>query len=581
MKKTIVILTLVIFTLMAACSSDLGGIATHNEELTNPQDKAAIQDVIEKIDLIGEVNSESGTVIANAENAFSNLDETLKDKIINIEVLESAKSAYDNIIASQVMTMITNVDTRSSSNGESIELAYDAYSNLTDNQKALVTNLDLLERARLTFNQNKAALVINAIKRIGQVTLNSGPAIKYASEAYSSLNREQQELVHNLETLSKAESYYSKLKISHVVALIASIDDISLEKKLLIDRATKAFESLTPEQQAMVSNKLHLEDSVKRLSELQIENVINLVNAIGEVDAESFDAIEKAKAAYAELSPSQKTQITNRDLLEKAIIDFPNIQVDEIIRRIDSIHTVRIVDKPIIALLRSDYEKLDDDQKKKVTNYSDLVSIEEQMLTLEIQEINQLIASLNLANLQQIDLDKVNKIRSIYLDLPDEAKKSIVEFEKYTQAEDLFAAYFEAKNAAAYGNYKRAYELMVNLNVMDSKKLTRDYEKIVFRWWVEGKMTKPQYTRKEFFQIDFTVYGGKPNETINILFVCSLPGAANYTDILRDVAAGYSAWYKCWHPRPEYASQGIGRMTFKNYATGEILGEFEFTVTYD
>lgn len=103
-----------------------------------------------------------------------------------------------------------------------IDAARKAYNALTDEQKALVSKLDILTDAEAKLAQlkkeaaDKAAVddVIAKIDAIGKVRLDkdSKAKIDAARAAYDALDDELKELVTNYETLTKAERRYKQLK---------------------------------------------------------------------------------------------------------------------------------------------------------------------------------------------------------------------------------------------------------------------------------------------------------------------------------------------------------------------------------
>lgn len=481
------------------------------------------------------------------------------------------------------MLSITNIGLVNVDSEPLIIAADDAYNSLTDEQKTIVSNFDVLKKAKESYDQLKADEAVAAINAIGVVKTSSEKKIDFAFDLYQRLTDRQKALVGNFTDLLKAKDSFNLMKVNEVIKKIDQLGTITINEKSDIDSAKTSYDSLSEEQKKLVTNYPVIQQSYDEFSRLQIADVISLIDAIGEVNLNSSPSIETARKAYDVLNPSQKEFVTNYSKLELSTKDFSTAQINNVSSMIDAIGTPKVENKPKVIEARASYEKLDSGQKQEVTNYALLESIEQTITGLEVAEINKLIAGLNVNYPQKSDWDKCDKIFHLLENLPEieRTTSNFKDFDKFDKLYNMFQEYFKAVNYANNGQYEEAYNLMVTLNIMDSKQLAREYEKIVFKWWVEGQMTKSSYTRNEFFQIDFTVYGGKQDETINILYICSLPGAANSTDVLRDVSDGDSYWYKCWHPRPDYASQGIGKITFKNYSTGEVLGEFEFTVTYN
>ena len=97
------------------------------------------------------------------------------------------------------------------------------------------------------------------IDDIGEVTKDSGEAIKAARDAYDALNEEQKSEVSNASKLTEAEKAYAALlddeaAVKAVEDLIDAIGPVTLNSKPAIDAARNAYNALSPERQAKVSN---------------------------------------------------------------------------------------------------------------------------------------------------------------------------------------------------------------------------------------------------------------------------------------------------------------------------------------
>ena len=112
--------------------------------------------------------------------------------------------------------MISAIGTVTAESKSAIEEARAAYDALTDEQKALVENYETLITAETALakieNDIKAADDVEAmISAIGTVTAESKDAIEEARAAYDALTDEQKALVENYEVLTSAETEYSEL----------------------------------------------------------------------------------------------------------------------------------------------------------------------------------------------------------------------------------------------------------------------------------------------------------------------------------------------------------------------------------
>ena len=185
-----------------------------------------------------------------------------------------------------------------------IDAANEAYNALTADQKALVTNLDVLNKAQQTYETLKAAAeklaadkakadaVIAKITAIGKVEYTNAckGKIDAANKAYNALTADQKALVTNLDVLNKAQQTYEILKAaaekliadkaafdkykSEIVAIIEALvkDDDSDAVKEIIRKAISDIESLEYEEAISIyDNKAKVQSFVTSVNEA-VEN---------------------------------------------------------------------------------------------------------------------------------------------------------------------------------------------------------------------------------------------------------------------------------------------------------------------
>ena len=233
-------------------------------------DDPAVAAVKELIDAIGEVTLDSGDAIDAARTAYDKLPEAKKVLVDNYEKLTAAEEAYTALVdaaaAKAVDDLIDAIGEVTLESGDAIKAARAAYDALTDTQKELVKNYEKLTAAEEAYtalvDAAAAKAVDDLIDAIGEVTLESGDAIKAARAAYDALTDTQKELVKNYEELTAAEEAYTNLVDA---AAAKAVDD--------------------------------------------------LIDAIGEVTADSGDAIKAARAAYDALTDTQKELVKNYEKL--------------------------------------------------------------------------------------------------------------------------------------------------------------------------------------------------------------------------------------------------------------------------
>ena len=339
-------------------------------------DQAAADDVMGKITAIGEVayNETSKGLIDAAREAYNALTDAQKALVTNLETLTNAETAYanlkaaaekaaaDQLAADDVIAKITaigEVAYNETSKGL-IDAARNAYTALTEDQKALVTNYEVLTVAETTYANLKAAAekaaadqlaageVIDKIIAIGEVVYTDAckALIDAARNAYSELTEDQKALVTNYEVLTVAETTYANLKAAaqqaaddqeaanEVIGKINAIGEVAYttECKALIDAARNAYSELTADQKALVTNYEVLTTAETTYANLKAaaekaaadkaaaDDVIAKINAIGEVAYTEAckNLIDAARNAYTALTEDQKALVTNLSVLTDA-----------------------------------------------------------------------------------------------------------------------------------------------------------------------------------------------------------------------------------------------------------------------
>lgn len=365
-----------------------------------PKEKEAITDVYMKIDSIGEVNKNSGQKIENAERAFFNLDEKLKKNVKNSESLIIAKANYNKLYVNEV---------------------------------------------------------IQAIDEIGVVTLDSKPLIDFAYNSYELLSDEQKVLVNNIDRLYKASDSYNQLKANEVVDAITKIGVVTLESKPIIDKSKENYDLLTDEQKMLVTNFDTIQESYETFSECEITNVISKIDAIGAVTLNSNSAINTAQKAYKALTPLQRELVTNYSILEKSKQDYSKAQVDNVISLIDSFGTDPLENKSKVNEARRLYNLLNIYQKLDVENYSLLWSTESTIAKLEADEVNELIKNLNIDRLRASDETLVKNIKAKYNKLSVLAKDQVKDWDKVIRASFLLTQLVEEERIHSIIQIKGLY----------------------------------------------------------------------------------------------------------------------------
>ena len=384
-----------------------------------------------------------------------------------------------------------------------IDAARAAYDALTDVQKAFISpqTLSTLIAAEQTYAELKqkaeadlaaAGIVMAKIDAIGTVayTEASKALIDAARTAYDALTAAQKVLVTNYGVLTAAEKAYADLKAkaeadqaaaNAVIVKIDAIGTVTLSSEAAILDARSAYDALTADQKALVTNLPTLVAAEAALDQLKKQAaadqaaaniVISKISAIGTVEytTESKARIDAAREAYDGLTAAQKVLVTNYGVLtaaEKAYADLKaKAEADQaaanaVIVKIDAIGDVTLASEPAIVAARSAYDALTAAQKLLVTNLSTLTAAEAKLEILKKQAesdeaaakaVTDLINAIGTVTYTSESKARIDAAREAYDALTATQKALVTNLSTLTAAEQAYAdlkAKAEADQAAA------------------------------------------------------------------------------------------------------------------------------------
>ena len=345
------------------------------------EEKSAIQSLI--------ANAKKYILLADTIAEVERHSSETRSKIDRIPDAWQYEHQLDMAAATQVDSYIMNI-------GEviytpyvkmSIQIARTAYDSLTERQKNMVTAYQILLDAEKQWEileaENSytdedlalAAEVDKLIDAIGSVTEDSGEAIEKARYAYDSLPEKIKTIVSHPEVLIQAEQTYNQLKASKVVAAIAGIGEVTLEKKEQIFAVQAQYETLTEIQKKLVTDYNVLVQAIRRYQNLVVvQPVIRQIHELGGVESitlESGTAIMAAINMYNALTGEQQELVTNYDVLEMLIRVYDSkAAIDRVTRLIDSIGAVSSASGSQIQEARAAYDALTLDEQKQIRNLS-------------------------------------------------------------------------------------------------------------------------------------------------------------------------------------------------------------------
>ena len=336
-------------------------------------------------------------------------------KVVNAQVDDG--SAYVMGLIDKYCIKVESYNYKSMESGLSItRAAYDALSE--DSQKNVTNYQKLLDAEAGVASFKKTAdlsVKIAALPSVYRATLEDVEQIKSVQEIYESLTQEEKDrltvneynklmaLIEKIDGLNQAAAD----KVIADIAAIGPIDEITLESAEQIQKARAGYDALNKYAQYIVEyakpvNYYTLLDAEVKLKELQdaaaeqeridraaAAAVDNLIDAIGEVTLKSKQAIETARAAYDNLTPTQKTYVTKLNTLTAAEAAYKNLvdqkAADDVMEKINEIGEVTLESKTAIEAARAAYNALTNDQKLLVENYDVLTAAEAELARLEAE----------------------------------------------------------------------------------------------------------------------------------------------------------------------------------------------------
>ena len=281
--------------------------------------------------------------------------------------------------------------------------------------------------------QTDADAVKALIEALGDVTLEKKESVEAARNAYDALSADAKKLVSNYDVLVQAEKAIQTLEAkkqqeelknqmdaaaaASVSSAITAIKEVTLDKRGVVEAARAAYNTLTEDQKALVTNYTDLTAAENRIAELvqeaadkaeadkaeqakqealkaKAQPVVDAIAAIGEVTLDGEEAITAARSAYEALEADVKAKVTNlSDLVvaeknlallkaEKESQDKDAAAAASVSSAITAIGEVTLDKRGVVAAARAAYDTLSDVQKSLVSNYKDLQSAESKIADL-------------------------------------------------------------------------------------------------------------------------------------------------------------------------------------------------------
>ncbi len=364
------------------------------------------EEVIAQIAAIGDVTADSWmqkqAAIGQARASYNALPESARALVNNLGSLTAAEATVQSRAAavSDAVNKINAIGSVTADNWkerkEAVNQARAAYDGLSANEKAQIAGADALMAAEAAVDREAAREVAAQIEAIGEATAeNAGEkrtAVGQARVAYNALSDNAKSLVTNLAALEAAERLIQAMDeaLAEAIAKIEAIGEVTIEnageRQAAMTEARTAYDALTPEQKALVTNYPALEAAERTAAEAQaVKAVVDRIAAIGQINADNWKekdaAVAEARTAYDALAPEQKALASNYAELQAAEEFIQTNVVDPVKAKIDQIGALTEANckekEPLTKEARAMYDQLTERLKAMVSNRAVLENAEE------------------------------------------------------------------------------------------------------------------------------------------------------------------------------------------------------------
>lgn len=170
---------------------------------------------------------------------------------------------------------------------------------------------------------NKKALAVEEqINALGEITLDSEPAVVAAEEALSALRGRDRAAVTNIAVLDDARIRIDELKLmaeaDKLEEMIHGLRPITMNSGDALNETEKLYNEAPIEIKLKVENFDDLVSAFQIYRFMRIDQVEVKITAIGEVTAESGPAIAAAQEAYDSIPEGDRSWVYNALTLQEA-----------------------------------------------------------------------------------------------------------------------------------------------------------------------------------------------------------------------------------------------------------------------
>lgn len=291
---------------------------------------------------------------------YNELDETQRQKIIGFSIVETLNQKINTLskTALALVDQIAALPTKGNiqlTNRDAIENIRIQYSDLTLGQKEIISNYAHLEESEKDLAQLQTLTVMNVMLSIielpdaAAISIDDQLTVLKIRSKYDQLTTQQQDYISNYSKLVAAEAQLALLtqkndanaqKIEKSIAAIPETKLLKLSNENQIVSVRQVFDRSSNEVQSLVSNYERLVLSEEKMQQLVSEEekiafkvnlAISVLPTATKIKITDETAINSTRKAYDQLTTVQKKYITNYSKLTSVETALKKLQASIVV----------------------------------------------------------------------------------------------------------------------------------------------------------------------------------------------------------------------------------------------------------
>ena len=255
--------------------------------------------------------------------------EALTDAEKKLKVIDDKAAAK---LVSDLIKNIPPVDDITLDDRDMIEETMVKYNKLSSARKKLVEGYEILTTAVERIDElevEEVSGLIEEISLIEEIGIEHSEQILFAKLKYDELNEEQKAQISNIEILDNAVSKVMILDVNDLISGIPEINDLTLENKAQIFEIKEKYDALTEDEKLQIFEVDILNNAITKIFDLEVEEVDELIFNIPEletIDITHKEQIMTAKEKYDALNSDQKSKVVNIEKLDAAVDKIESLE---------------------------------------------------------------------------------------------------------------------------------------------------------------------------------------------------------------------------------------------------------------